>query len=813
MSNEEQRSENNAVDTEAARILSSAIHSGKKAQPTENKVQMEQQSDDNGVDTDAARLLSGSIHRGKEPQPTAADAPEEHQSDDNGVDTDAARILSGAVHTVKTAQPTSNAVQKDVMFAAEGVNDEVPKSKKGRIIALCTAGALLLGGCGLFGWKKLRGKIRLFGNEESSVSAAKNGVGNHVVYIQDNCLWYMDLKKRKPIRVSEPIVSDLYSQLSNDIRHHWVDSYDAIYTVQREISPFVCVMPDESGIFYPLEIGADDITLMYHSLTHPEEDSRIIAEQVMLYAPYSDSSGVCFVVKDDTAMVEIPGSYSDNQNVLYSWKFDEEKPIRIAAGTESFQISNDDSRVMIHSTNPLNNTSEIRVLDIREEPTAFMSIWWPPLITAPCERVLSMNDDMSDIMIRTPWQGTESDITFYEGFEYDRKYHLRYLDGQMSVESCDGVSHVFYQHDNTYFYTEYISEDDLDIDTDKELLLSDSSTLYTLFINDTGNESDRLFDSWRQERLNLLAFPPCNLMISENGKSSAVIRNAAAFCLSDNVWTFSNQPVTLPRVSLKQYYEVMEKWRIPEEEYADYIRSAAAISCVQNVKYYVLSESGLNEWKMQSKNSLIPYGMTTVEDGLLMAGPFSMLINVELKKPNNFDCLHDVMQTFFDIDVPIEDASFFEDDVSAFEFYRYDGKARKDEQIQNYGATLQAIRNYLLENKSSTIAMETSMSQRLLLAVYLEDYLENENGDYDLNLANTRLMRFTDDGVNTEQEYITGYVKNADDSLLILGEYQDGKMALTRYADGKGGEVIIENVQCCIDEKLFQHGNSEMFDF
>lgn len=203
-------------------------------------------------------------------------------------------------------------------------------------LAVCAAVVLAIcGGTGWFLWhNNPHSEEEPSTKQENTLSAEENAV----LYLKNNALWYAGANAKKPIQISAPYFD---SSITQPLKESSNDDALGLFFMQNtfRLQEWICVLPDGSGIFYPLAIDSKHMTLMYRSLLHPEAPPITIAEDIVTYMPLPNSQGIVYKQK-----VKV-GNTSLSDYALYLWDF--QNSILISDKYPAyFDVSTDSSRLL-----------------------------------------------------------------------------------------------------------------------------------------------------------------------------------------------------------------------------------------------------------------------------------------------------------------------------------------------------------------------------------------------------------------------------------------------------------------------------------
>lgn len=138
--------------------------------------------------------------------------------------------------------------------------------------------------------------------EDAEVIRSDEG---YFIYLKNGGLWYRDVTKEAPICLTENFIHQV--DPSNPIYYDMMDSCE---TKELLLGSWIYVMPDKSGVFFPMTVhpalqstlahfGPDydnsfSTTIVYRSLTEDDETLRVMDTDIWEYMILPDQSGALY---------------------------------------------------------------------------------------------------------------------------------------------------------------------------------------------------------------------------------------------------------------------------------------------------------------------------------------------------------------------------------------------------------------------------------------------------------------------------------------------------------------------------------------
>ena len=127
----------------------------------------------------------------------------------------------------------------------------------------------------------------------------------YFIYLKNGGLWYRDVTKEAPICLTENFIHPV--DPSNPIYYDMMDSCE---TKELLLGSWIYVMPDKSGVFFPMTVHPDlqstlahfgpdydnsfSTTIVYRSLTEDDETLRVMDTDIWEYMILPDQSGALY---------------------------------------------------------------------------------------------------------------------------------------------------------------------------------------------------------------------------------------------------------------------------------------------------------------------------------------------------------------------------------------------------------------------------------------------------------------------------------------------------------------------------------------
>ena len=265
------------------------------------------------------------------------------------------------------------------------------------------------------------------------------------VYLKNNALYYRDVNQDAPICLAEGWVLPPSSELNNDYFQDMYENfnYNSADMSSEAMSDWITILPDGSGIFYPLQLRFDVIignwdvntegaTIVYRSLADPDEPLRILGTDIAAYTILPDNSGAVYAKNAKNH----PGYYIEFSICWTNFR----TTTVLQEQAWNFMISKKGDRILIRDSDA--NQSMVRLEQLSKDGT-------PPNPILEFETIntldtLYANDDFSELTYLVQSDGAGYDVVRWR----EGSGAQTVVSGAHLISQCD----LFFCDDGTFYW-------------------------------------------------------------------------------------------------------------------------------------------------------------------------------------------------------------------------------------------------------------------------------------------------------------------------------------------------------------------------